>query len=187
MGRDALLVGQVPFPMVTAGSSGPSAADRSDSEQVCAILDASVSGHVFGSGRPRAGRQFFDWLETSSARLVVGGRLYIELARNRKFEKWAEVAIADGRLIPFGADQVVAEEDSLPVEQLRSDDAHVIALARIGRARILYSNDGALCEDFKDPAFVTTPRGRIYPTGESDNAARRRRNLLRRNDLCPNQ
>lgn len=46
--------------------------------------------------------------------------------------------------------------------RLRSDDAHVLALARVSGARLLYTGDKALMDDFRDPEIVPRPRGKIY-------------------------
>ena len=153
---------------------------------MCAILDKDVAGLVFGDRRSRAGREFFDWLETPGARLVVGGQNYDELTENRRFEKWAEVAIADGRLRPFAREKIEAEMAELSTQHIRSNDRFIIALARVANARILYSNDGDLGEDFKDRTLVPNPRGRLFPMGDSENASRHRRDLLRQDNLCPN-
>ena len=155
---------------------------------MCAILDASARDDVFGSSRTVAGKQFFRWLEQPRARLVLGGKLTNELASSSSFAKWAETAIADGRVRSFNPADVGAETDSLVADwQGSSNDQHVIALARVSGARILYAVDVDLCEDFKDAALIPSPRGRVYPTGDSQNAARHRRQLLNRTDLCPNR
>jgi len=155
---------------------------------MCVILDASARDDAFGNRRTRAGEQFFRWLERPRARLVLGGKLTEELASSDSFAKWAETAIADGRIRSFNPTEVGAEAESLAANwHGSSNDQHVIALARVSRARILYAIDGDLCEDFKDSRLVSTPRGRVYPTGDSQNAARRRRQLLNQTNLCPNR
>jgi hypothetical protein len=45
---------------------------------------------------------------------------------------------------------------------LRSDDPHIIALARASGSRVLCSSDGALGADFKDKSFVDKPRGKVF-------------------------
>ena len=155
---------------------------------MCAILDASARDDVFGTARTVAGTHFFEGLETGRARLVLGGQLTEELASSDPFARWAEVAISDGRVKTVREDVIESEvrvlADNWPG---RSNDQHVIALARISGARILYAHDSNLGDDFRDPALVPNPRGRLCPTGESENAARHRRDLLRRTDLCPNR
>ena len=43
-----------------------------------------------------------------------------------------------------------------------SDDQHIVALARIGKARLLCSNDDALTTDFRNPVLISKPRGKVY-------------------------
>ena len=44
----------------------------------------------------------------------------------------------------------------------RSDDPHVLALARVSGVRLLYRADKDLIADFKDKRFIDNPRGRVY-------------------------
>lgn len=46
---------------------------------MCAIVDASVMGEVFGPKPAPAGKVFFEWLNSGNGRLVVGGKLLLEL------------------------------------------------------------------------------------------------------------
>ena len=152
------------------------------------ILDSSARDEVFGDNQTRAGEQFFDWLEAPNARLVLGGRLTDELTTSNAFEKWAETAIKDGRVRTFSRHEVDAEAESLAVDwQGQSNDQHVVALARVSRARVLYTRDIRLSRDFRDRALVPAPRGRVYPTGDSRNAQKSRTRLLNETSLCPNR
>lgn len=45
---------------------------------------------------------------------------------------------------------------------LRSDDPHVLALARAAGVRLLYTGDRNLMADFKNKKFIDRPRGKIY-------------------------
>ena len=71
---------------------------------------------------------------------------------------------------------------------LESDDPHVIALAQLSGARLLYSNDAALQRDFRSPQLINSPRGRVYSTDPERNPTKRfttaHRDLLNRRDLC---
>lgn len=44
----------------------------------------------------------------------------------------------------------------------KSDDEHILALARVSGARILASSDKDLKTDFKDKLLINKPRGKIY-------------------------
>lgn len=48
--------------------------------------------------------------------------------------------------------------------KLTSDDPHVIALAIESGARLLYSHDHKLQDDFRDSALINAPRGKVYST-----------------------
>ncbi len=157
---------------------------------MCVILDADCVGEVFGSNRSIAGCDLFNWLEKPDARLVVGGKLWEELNKHRKFEKWAVEAQRSRRVRRYSDDAIATEEGDLPTA-LRSNDPHVIALARTSRARVLYSKDKKLGEDFRDPKLVPKPKGRLLPTGDSANASASRKELLQKllrpSNLCPNR
>ncbi|WP_419939842.1 hypothetical protein [Candidatus Palauibacter sp.] len=154
---------------------------------MCAIIDANAVGEVFTADRRPPAEQFFDWLETPRGRLVVGGKLREELSGNGNFEVWAKEGLLSGRVISFPDGAIQRETATVSASELcKSDDPHIIALARVSRARLLYSHDRSLHADFTNPQLVSKPRGRVYPLRESENATRRRRDLLNRTDLCPN-
>ena len=66
----------------------------------------------------------------------------------------------------------------------KSDDPHVIALAQISGARLLYSNDPDLQQDFGDKRLIDSPRGKVYSTRINQEFTRIHRQLLGRRDLC---
>ena len=66
----------------------------------------------------------------------------------------------------------------------RSDDEHVVAVAQLGGARLLYSNDADLQADFGDKALVDRPRGKVYSTRIHDDLTPAHRRLLANRSLC---
>ena len=66
----------------------------------------------------------------------------------------------------------------------KSNDSHVLALAQISGARLLYSNDTDLQQDFKNGGLINRPRGKVYSTRESQSFRDSHKTLLRRTDLC---
>lgn len=153
---------------------------------MCAIVDANVGHEVFGDAQSEAGRYFLDWLNrTNGGTLVIGGKLREELGANLNFLRWLRAAVGQGRAISVNDDRVDAEAESLRAQgDCRSNDEHVLALARISGARLLFTNDRALQDDFRDHAIVSSVRGRIYTTRERPDVRRTHRDLLRRRDLC---
>ena len=152
---------------------------------MCAIVDANVAYEVFGSERPPARRRFFDWLSSPRGQLVIGGQLREELARDRRFFQWLRSALRNGRARSV-ADEVVDDHVTGLVRKgvCKSNDPHVLALALVSGARLLYTNDAALNDDFGNPEIVARPRGKIYTTARNANVTDAHRRLLAARDLC---
>ena len=66
-----------------------------------------------------------------------------------------------GRAVIYSSSGVDAEAKEIRTA-CRSNDPHVIGLARISGARILCADDGALEDDFGNKALVDSPRGKVY-------------------------
>ena len=127
---------------------------------MCAILDANVAGQVFGAGRPPAGAEFFEWIDSGRGRLVVGGRLRRELDRLTAFREWRRQSVLAGRVTLLNDEDVDGRAKELAQENAcRSDDEHIVAVAQLGGARLLFTNDGDLQADSKDRDLVDDPRG----------------------------
>jgi len=130
---------------------------------MCAILDANAASAVFGRNHGDAARAFFDWINNGSGSLVVGGKLRGELNKIGAFCEWQKQAVLAGRIT--NADDVVVDKRVCELEKRNacaSNDQHIIALADVSGARLLYTNDRKLQEDFKNPDLIKKPRGRIY-------------------------
>ena len=85
-----------------------------------------------------------------------------ELIENSHVRKWLANAIPSGiaRLYP---DEPVDRLTDEMKDQCESDDPHVIALARLSGARLLYTRDNALKRDFQNKELLGgIVRGRIY-------------------------
>ena len=149
---------------------------------MCAILDANVVTVVFRADCPPGAREFRDWLDSGSGRLAIGGLLRKELSGSEKFRAWLQQALLSGsaRSVP---DQIVDQEaaELAAHHSCRSNDEHVLALARLSGARLLYSRDQDLRDDFKDERLLDKPRGKVYPESQGNKC---RRWLLRQADLC---
>lgn len=121
-------------------------------------------------------------------KVVAGGKLLKEeLSKNSNFKVWWLQAIQAGRGILIADDTV--EKETEKIEELGgycSDDPHVLALAKISGARLLYTNDRNLQLDFKDSKIISSPRGKIYTTATDQNKdlTSTHKNLLKRKDLC---
>ncbi len=153
---------------------------------MCAIVDANVASEVFGENPPPAAAKFLDWITDGRGVLVVGGKLYAELdGHSPDFRLWATQAILARQMRVVNEDEVNAKERQIcNAGRHRSNDPHVLALAQVSGARLLYSNDRDLQQDFGDRRLVDQPRGKVYSTLVNKNFARSHRSLLSRQDLC---
>ena len=156
---------------------------------MCAIIDANVTFEVFGTKQTRteAGVRFRDWLDGGRGRLVVGGKNLEELTRNGKFERWfIEERRQGGGRVRETRNEIISERqqalvrDGLPT----SDDEHVLALALVSGARLLYTNDTDLMDDFRNRDIVPDPPGKIYTTRDRSDFRPAHKRLLRMKNLC---
>ena len=152
---------------------------------MCGIVDANVAHEVFGDDRPPAGERFFDWLASPRGQLVVGGELRNELSRDHRFVRWLRNAIQYGRArtIP---DEAVEERsaDLRRRDVCKSNDHHVLALANTSGARLLFTNDTMLMDDFRNRDIVSGTPGKIYTTRDRKDFRPAHKKLLGMRNLC---
>lgn len=154
---------------------------------MCAIIDNNVRHEVFGAPdvQTPAGQFFFTWVDSGKGKLVVGGKLLKELSEYQNFSRWFRQARRIGQAVRIPDDEVDAETAALASRHIcKSNDAHVLALARVSGARLLFTNDQDLQDDFGNREIIRDPRGRVYTTRSHQNISRSHRNLLNRTDLC---
>jgi len=156
---------------------------------VCAIIDANVTSQLWQGGGTPAGQALRAEVDKGRFPMVVGGRLREELwGAGDRMRQWLVQLQSAGRLRTVDRAEVdrVAQElkASRGPASLTSDDEHVVALAMVSGARLLFTNDMRLSRDFKNPRIVSSPRGRVYTTRLSQELNGTHRGLLRRNDLC---
>lgn len=145
---------------------------------MCLIVDANVSHLVFCTSRGRDAAPIWRWLLRDGA-IVYGGRLASELARNGTARTLLRELNRSGKAVLVASSAVAAEEVAVASLGLcESDDPHVIALARASGARVLYTHDRALMNDFRNPGLVA-PKGSIYQRAKHARLLRHRRGCRR--------
>ena len=131
---------------------------------------------------PEAGLKFREWIRPER-RLVIGGKLLEELEKTKARELISQF-IKAGLVKQLNKEQIESKTKSIQNKGLCiSDDPHVIALAQISGARLLYSNDKNLHQDFKN--LLNKPRGKIYSTLKSKDFTATHKNILKNSHLCP--
>jgi hypothetical protein len=99
-----------------------------------------------------------------TAKLTYGGTKLLSEYR-RVGAAWRFLLMLDraGKSRKINDVLVDAEQDRISSSMdLRSDDPHVLALARISGARLLCSRDGDLHQDFRNADIISRPRGFVY-------------------------
>ena len=128
---------------------------------MCLIIDANVAADL---QPPSAdARPVVNAVERRKITLVTGGKNTEELSRAGAVRRWLAGLVRANLARPIPAADIEREESILPtLGRLRSDDPHVVALARASGARLLFSKDKALAQDFKNREFVSEPTGSVY-------------------------
>ena len=144
---------------------------------MCLILDANVASRFFSDPVDPELEPLWEWIASGQGVLVAGGRLLNELSdvgdARRVLRNWERV-----RLARFISNDEIEVEERRVEGHCASNDAHVIALARVSGARRLCSEDQLLHQDFGNPDLINNPRGRIYQN-------RSHRHLLTHDGRCP--
>lgn len=133
---------------------------------MCAIVDVNVVHQGIGRDRTEAGKFFLDWLLNGGILVVGGSKFESEIRRDSKFLTFVNERRQSGKVRQgIDRDEVDAEQQRLiGLKICDSDDQHILALARVSDTRILFTNDDALQNDFRNPSIINRPRGQIYTT-----------------------
>ena len=133
------------------------------SKSMCIIVDANKMGIFLAVPVREEVAPIYDWLHRHAGKIVysTGGKFAAEMGERTKQKLFRHAQAGRAKLIP--AQEFAADEEHLQTNQfMRSDDPHVLALARFSRARVLYKSDSALIQDFKNKQLIDKPRGRVY-------------------------
>ena len=147
---------------------------------MCAIVDINVVHQGRGKDRTEAGKFFFDWLLNDGILVVGGSKFESEIKNDSRFLRFVNERRQSGKVRQgIKSDEVDAEQNRLiGLKICGSDDEHILALARVSDTRILFTNDDALQNDFRNPNIISNPRGQIYTTAVHTDVRRVHRNIL---------
>ena len=129
---------------------------------MCIIVDANRLGAFLANPVDADAAPVRDWLDRGG-RIVysTGGAFAREVGSRARASLRGYFQAGKATRVP--AARFAADERSLRADaDLQSDDAHVLALARAARVRLLYTGDRNLMADFTNKKFIDRPRGKIY-------------------------
>lgn len=128
---------------------------------MCLIIDANVIGDFTGTKASDDAALIVKWLTSGHGRIVYGGtKLLQEYAGSAKFLKTLDEWRRHNWVRQYDNKPVDDCEDQL-TGKFESNDRHVVALAEVSGARVLYTNDLALMKDFSNRKLLS-PKGKIY-------------------------
>jgi hypothetical protein len=128
---------------------------------MCLIIDPNVVHKLFS--KPTADyAPVIEAIENQKARVVYGGYITVEY-RRMGFSKVLLRLDQQGSTRPVPDDRVNAETSRLIESGVcRSDDPHIVALAIVGKVRLLCSEDNLLATDFTNTQILAKPPGNVY-------------------------
>lgn len=129
---------------------------------MCIIVDANRLGGLLSDPADADAAPVRAWLERGGRIVYSTGGAFAREVRGRMRDRLLTYARA-GKAEYVPADQLADDERTLTTRRdRRSDDPHVLALARKAGVRLLYTGDRNLMADFKNKALIDRPRGRVY-------------------------
>ena len=135
---------------------------------MCIIVDANKLGSFLANPPDEDSAPIRQWLDKGGNLVYSTGSTFAREVVGRAKEKLAGyVRAGKARVVP--KEQFIKDECSLSHVGLRSDDPHVLALARASGVRLLYTGDTNLIADFKDKKFIDKPRGKVYSKAANAN------------------
>ena len=130
---------------------------------MCLIVDINVAHDVLKPDGSDNYAPIRIALMNRKATLIYGGKLAEEYITNGAINKLILAFDRAGIAKRYPAHEVNSETETVITLGLcKSNDEHIIALARVSRARVLCTNDEMLRTDFRNPRLISNPRGSIF-------------------------
>jgi len=131
---------------------------------MCIIIDANVVGDL--STMTDDAKPVLNWLLKGNGRLVIGGKLTLELDRTG-LRSTLVVLDQAGRLKKLNDEKVRNKATSI-ANLCCSNDCHVVAVALLSGCRLIFTKDHKLHKDMKNTKIVN-PAASIYQSKSHKN------------------
>ena len=152
---------------------------------MCAIVDTNKFGDFMSRDPGETAEQFKEWISDKDGVLVYPeieslGKAPEDEARQATIEDMERLiqeyrrspnmlALLDRYASIGKARRVKLSEVAKrhpETARARSNDRHILALALASGARLLYTGDKRLAQDFEDPQIIENPAGEVYSSPE---------------------
>jgi len=129
---------------------------------MCLIIDANSVSSVFLKTKNEFS-QLYVAIAHNKIKIVYGGKLTREYRKIASFWRLLVVLDRQGSTRKIEDTAVDQETEEISASRIcRSDDPHIIALARIGHVRLICTEDQNLREDVRNHKLLAKQRGNIY-------------------------
>jgi len=141
---------------------------------MCIIIDASMFS-VYSDRSKSDMAPVRAWMASGMGKIAYSptANLQKELKKSRTMEQMLTGYARFGKLKMVDAGEVDARMNQVMQQGIRSNDAHIIALAQVSGTTLLAANDGDLESDFKNSELIK--QGRIYKNETHKHLLRNRR------------
>lgn len=126
---------------------------------MCLIIDANVA-HELCEPPSAECLPILQWMKSRKGQVAFGGTLAKELSKT-SFGPLLLKLWEAGAAQRYDDDKLKAEEKLVLSLGIKSDDEHILALARLSGSRTLFSRDSDLGSDFVNLAIIN-PKGKVY-------------------------
>ena len=147
---------------------------------MCLIIDANRGGDFANLQDPYL-LPLLSWVR-KGGKIVSGGKLELELSKIGIMREMMLEWSRRGNLVRIPSASVQSEIDALC--PIKSDDPHVVALARLSGARLIVTEDKKLIADLKNSSVVGFRRKIYKKDGSKPENIRNHRRMLAGLD-CP--
>ena len=129
---------------------------------MCCIVDNSVVGELVSRRTPRS-KLFLKLQLARKIRIATCGELKKEYGKHQAAIDFFVRVRRNNLLDDIDDEQIDAEKDLVvKAAQPKSNDLHVLALARVSGARVIATDDRALQEDIGNKKLLDAPRGKVF-------------------------
>lgn len=133
---------------------------------MCIIVDNNRAHLFFSEPKADVALPIWQWLVEKGGILIYGGRLATELKGMAKAGKLLLELQKAGRAFREDDEAITSKEVQIRKDgKCRSNDQHVIALAQVSGARVLFTADRDLMSDFCRVELLR-PKGKVYQRPE---------------------
>lgn len=118
---------------------------------MCIIIDSDCAHQL--NLRKEDAKPIIEWVEKRHGKIATGGKNAAELIKAGLGQLLAEYR-RSGRLHEYTSERILAQQKQIDNKLLRSNDLHIVCLARISGCRLVFTRDNNLKHDLRNLSLV---------------------------------